>query len=445
MSEKKQQVNGDILADQVKEKMDEVRTETEQREKFFDTMFTFVLDGSQYYNSEEKERVAQNYSLLAFNASEDYVEEYMARLFPRNQKTGAIEVGVKVFEEKDDLRQKYEESILDCYDENFLIEILLEQGQNFLVGGAGCFFYPPDSFGGATIMSLDPKKVFLGWSGRRLKWFGYENETDDEIIFVTAKQTVVLDGDYKFKSVEENKHGFIPFSWIPSFPKAHTKEGRSKINSLFDLDREINFRMSDFSKRAEDNTEPHRTVYSNDADEDKIKRGKGKTTVLSQGDKMENLELKEGQELLNYINKVDEKINKKTGVVDTAGTIKSAVSGLSLSFQYSSMLDKIGFMRVFWDRAFREMNRAILTYAHGPEFSKKSSEIKNYRTMPVYQPAIIHDSKQRVEEYKMMLEMGVISRRDVIDELRGVENSEDKLKEIEDEQKKDSQSQAESD
>ena len=49
------------------------------------------------------------------------------------------------------------------------------------------------------------------------------------------------------------------------------------------------------------------------------------------------------------------------------GETKSNISGKSLSFQYSDMMDLIGFMRLTWDEAFRDMNTAILIYKYENE------------------------------------------------------------------------------
>ena len=57
------------------------------------------------------------------------------------------------------------------------------------------------------------------------------------------------------------------------------------------------------------------------------------------------------------------------------------------------MMDLIGFMRVFWDKAFREMNDAILTYKFKPG---------DYDTDPIYNPALAFDSKVKTEEYSLL-------------------------------------------
>jgi len=110
--------------------------------------------------------------------------------------------------------------------------------------------------------------------------------------------------------------------------------------------------------------------------------------------------------------------------------MKSKLSGVSFAFQYSDMLDHIGFMRIFWDQSFRDLNRAILTYSFGAEENNK------YDTDPIYNQPFQFDENSRVDQYDKMLEMGVISRRDTIEELRGSENADEKLAEIDNESEK---------
>lgn len=431
------------MAQDLKTHIDEfikaVKPVTEKRAQIFKSLMAFVLDGNQWDKSEIADRGGD--PALTFNFSEDFVERFLARLFPRNSKTGVMEVGAKVYESDEGLKNKYNAAIMDCYSASAIASILLEQGINNLVGGSGCFYYPQDPITKkANIISLDPASVYLGWTGNQLTQLAF-----DEYLGVSAadagnlsaagnlgkKRTTywdlenfcVIENDAITKTGKNNNH-FIPFSWIPFFPKPRTHEGRSKILSLYDLDREFNSAASDYSKRNGHNTDPERVIFSDSVgskDADKFARGKKQTHFLGKDDDMKNMELQQGQEILDYLKMLDDKMKQKTGIVGSAGAVKSAVSGMSLAYQYSDMMDLIGFMRIFWDEAFRQMNKAILTYQFGA---------KEYRTDPLYQPFIMYDSKQRVDEYAVMLDKKIISRRDAIDELRGVENPDEKIAEI---------------
>ena len=196
---------------------------------------------------------------------------------------------------------------------------------------------------------------------------------------------------------------------------------------LSGLDKEYNERSSDFSKRIKENTDPHiliKTALSNVA---KVIRGRNKQTRLGPEDDMKYLELKDGKEILDWLDKLEARINKKTGIVHSSGETKTGMSGKSLGYQYSDMMDLIGFMRLSWDKGFRQMNNAILNY-------KFKTGV--YHTDPVYQPFLMQDNSDRIQDYATMIDKNLISHKDAIDELRGVENAEEKLDEILEEMKK---------
>lgn len=391
----------------------------------------FVLKNKQWTAQERKEKLGD--PTLTFNFSEDYVEKFMSRLFPRSTRTGVMDVGVKIFDTEDEKkRSKYEDDILDSYRNNSLPTILLEQGTNYMTGGVGCLYYPQDpETGKVLIQSINPATVSVEFNGKDLIAFSFVQTLSNLVERVTywdKKEMVVVDNRVVQK-VFPNKNDFIPFSWIPNYPVPHDKQYiRSKIDSLFSLDKEYNETASNYSKRVIDNTEPPMNVYSDKlAKEKPVQRGSGKTNYAGVDDKIEFMELKEGREVHDYMNMVLGRMKAKTGVLDSNGSVKSALSGVSFAFQYSDMLDHIGFMRIFWDQAFRDLARAILTYANGKG---------EYNTDPVYNQPFQFDEKARVENYEKMIDMGVISRRDVIEELRGSENPDQKLKEIEEEKKK---------
>ena len=401
-----------------------------RRSKDFSTLKHFVLDSEQWLNSELRLKDDEDDVALVFNFSQEYIERYMARLFPRNPHTGVLEVGVKVTGDNAEQNNKYEKEILDIYKEYDLANMLLEQGVDYLCCGDACFFYPLDPITKrAKIISINPADCFLGWSNNRLVQFAYKEYQGDgkyKTIYYDLNNIIIHDElTDKYKRTE-NKFDFIPFSWIPNFPKPHTHEGIPKTTLLMEFDRLYNRNSSSFDKRIEENTEPHILIKSDMANISKIERGRKKKTRLGANDDMQYLELKEGQEIIDWLNLIEKRITNKTGIVHSAGEVKGAVSGKSLSFQYSDMMDLIGFMRLNWDKAFRELNNAILSYKY---------KISIYKTDPVYQPFLIQDNSDRIDEYATMIENNLISHKDAIDELRGVENAEEKLNEILEEKK----------
>jgi len=405
--------------------------QTKARKTTFDSLMSFTLDGKQWTSAEERERESDGLPSLVINESANFLDRYLSRLFPRNQRTGVLEVGAKIF--GDDNDGKMLKKIMDTYRRNYLPAILIEQGINFLVGGASCLYYPQNpTTGKAEIISLNPCNCFLSWQGNKLMRFAHQEKFTDgskEIIYADLKCFVsIFDdgrGDVKIE-ITENKFDFIPVSWIPSFPKPHQHEGRSKILALQHFDRENNERFSDFSKRVADNTLPHTNIFSDTAKQGSYKRGRKKVSYFGKDDDVRQEESKESPEVLEHLKLWDSRLRRKSGIVDVGAAIKSVVSGISLSFQFSEMMDLIGFMRIFWDKAFREINNAILNYEIGAG---------DYDTDPVYNPVLAFDSRQKVEEYDIMLRNKLISRKDAIAELRAVENPEEVIAEIIEEDK----------
>lgn len=422
-------INSNTLSDKAKDAKSRVenfmkfaKKNTDTRHAHFQTLMSFALESKQWTHGELVKKDDENDSALVFNFSQEYSDRYMARLFPRNAHTGVLEVGVKVTELDQKIKQAYEDEILKVYAESSLPGILLEQGIDYLVGGAGCLFYPQNRITKkADIISLDPTKVYLGWKNGVLVQFAFKEYLGDnkfKTIYYDLANIIVVDETTDKVISEKNPFNFIPFSWVPNNPLPHQHEGISKIRILSDLDRAYNRNASNFDKRIEENTDPHLLIKSDMADAKNIERGRNKKTRLGKDDDMKYLELQEGEEVINWLNLIEKRIKTKTGIINSSGDFASGVSGKSLSFQFADMMDLIGFMRLRWDKAFREMNSAILTYAKGE---------KPYVTHPVYQPFMAQDSSERVKEFATMIENDIISREDAIDELRGVENAGQKI------------------
>jgi len=406
-----------------------VKPVTAKRIITFNNLMSFALDGEQWTNEELKNLDGE--MDLTFNFSENYIDRYMARLFPRNPHTGVLEIGVKSYETDIEKKGKFEKIILDFYKEQDLVTVLLEQGINYLCGGGAIFYYPQDPITKKTkLISLDPKDCYFGWKGRELVQFAYQEYVGDNkynIYYWDLNEFLSLDGRTEKIARQINKFNFIPVSWIPNNPKPHSHEGRSKLLSLYNLDRAYNSSATDFSQRIKDNTFPPLATFSDTVSLKDIDRGAKKKTKLAQGDKMEYLELQAGGEIIKYLDLIEKQLKAKAGMIDSSGSLKTHVSGLSLSYQYSDMMDLIGFMRIFWDVGFRKINKVILSHEFGEE---------DYLTDPIYHPFLNIDSKQRVEEYAIMLDKKLISHQDAIDELRGVESPCEKLDEIIEEARK---------
>ncbi len=433
-----------IVSDFIKE----TNSIRQERQDTFVKFEKFVIDGEQWYEDEKPEG---DKPVLTFNQSEDHYFTYLAKLFPRNSETGTLAIGVKVEGEK---KEEAEKEILETYKDNKLGSIVLEQAQNFFIGGTGCFYYPQDEISGkAKIISLDPTTVYLGWNGGQLSQFAFEDEisladtnntkqnwlisaitklitgeTEATRKFKKTKritywdntcQIIAVGDDYK---ITKNENGFIPFSWIPNMPKAHRHEGIPETKKLYTLDKEFNQRASDFALRVKSNTKAVLAAFT-DKDMSKIDEEEISGILpFGKDDRAEFLKLEENKELLDYLNLLSDRIGEKMAVNEAVkGAVKSNVSSLAMVYYFSPLMDRIGLKRIFWDEAFRELNKAILFYKF------KSMEFK---TEPIYEPVLLSDQSTKIDNVIKMIDSKLISHEDAIDQLRGSENAKVKVAEI---------------
>lgn len=403
-------------------------------------------DGKQWKKDEEPEGTRPK---LTFNQTADYINVYLSKIIPRNPLTGNTEVGVRVVEKDLTKKEKYEQEILTTYDREFLPLLLLEQIQNFLVGGAGCLYYPFDPVSRQTrIISLDPKYCFLGWADNQLVQFAFQDEVTLADVpksntgmvaaikqyitrvlragsnYQSVTRTTYWNNSYQiivvgdFVEIRKNDKGFIPFSWIPNQPKSHRHEGRSDVKPLMHIDREYNFRASDFGARVKENTRPNLATFS-ELDVDKLSRDDKGILALGKDDDAKYLTVPEERTALVYLDTLEKRMRFKMGINDAVlGEMRSNVSSAAMTYYFSPLLDRIALKRVFWDRAFREMNSAILAHKFGPG---------EYSAAPIYHSPLTIDAGSNIDNVVKLLSNRLISYTDAIDQLRGAENSETKL------------------
>lgn len=399
----------------------------EKRRKNFDYYMNFVLDSDQWSYSDLLDFDSDKDVPLVFNFSEEYYEKYLAKLFPRNSQTGVLDVSAKVYENDIVKRKKYLEEIDSVYHENRLPLILQEQGTNFLIGGDACLYYPQDPVTKrANIFSLDPRKCYLGFDGSKLVQFAYRSydpvAKKHLTIYWDLYKHILIDKNGTVHT-EKNNYNFIPFSWIPNNPKPHSHEGRTKIEILSELDAEYNRLSSSFSKRIHDNTEPPLVLKSDRASIKDIERGRSKKSQIGHGDSLDYLELKEGGEIMDWLSTILSRMRSKTGIVDSSGSLSDTkrVSSKTLAYQMSDMLDFIGFMRIRWDEAFRELNNAILNYRYGYD---------NYSTDPKYNPFTNQTNSERIDDTVKLVENDFMTKEEAIKDLRDLDNAEEVVKNV---------------
>lgn len=420
----------------------------ETRASQFSKYQHFILDGEQWDGIDDPKLGDPKVTL---NESETYIDTYLSKLFPRNLETGALEVGVRV---RGIDKEKNETLLLEVYQNQKLPAVLLEQAQNFLIGGDACIYYPQNpSTLQADIISLDPTACFFTFNGSNLEQFAFEDEVSvSDIPSNSSSFSWMIDAVKKFLGAEsspfkkvkrltywsnqyqiiridkdvrvfENKHGFIPASWIPNRPKAHTFEGRSEAKSLYTLEQHNNKMESDISKRVHDNTRSP-LLLATDRDASKLEKSMLTSGILpvEKGGSGDFLKMPEAPELLGFVDHISAKMDKKMAINEAVnGAVKSNVSSLSMLYYFSPLLDRIALKRVYWDQFFRDLNRAILLYA---------GTTKNLLAEPVYQPAMMQDHETKIKNALLLLNNRLMTYREAIDILRPSENADEKFAEI---------------
>lgn len=407
------------------------------------------VDGDQWMKEENPPQGAPK---LTFNQTSDFLTVYLSKLIPRNPLTGNMEMGVRVKSSVGSDKEKQEREILDTYDREYFPSVLLEQSQNFFVGGAACLYYPLDvKKQRSRILSLDPRTCYVAFDGDRLSQFAFSDSVTLSDVpssntgmvgaireffaslrknvdaFAEVPRMTYWDSERQIVVVGNNvaviphNYGFVPASWIPNNPKSHRHEGRSDVRALMHIDREYNFRASDVGNRVKHNTRPNLAIFS-ELDVDKVERDDKGILPLGKDDDAKFLTVPEEITALRYLEMLERRMRFKMGINDAVlGEMRSNVSAAAMTYYFSPLLDRIALKRVYWDRAFRELNNAILTYKFGR---------KEYRTEPVYHSPLTIDTASHTDNVVKLLQNKLISYVDAIDQLRGSENALTKFGEI---------------
>lgn len=409
------------------------------RQNVFKRLFGY-FEGDQFLSS-EKEKILPD-AFLVTNYIEDYVGKYKSFLFPKNPRTQIFEVNVKSLSLDKNVASKYERQIMSTYRANNFFKKLRDQSLNFLIGGSSAFaFYPSKNKINFNIFSVDPTRTILSFFRDELQAVCFEedfvDEKDVKVVFRTfldSRFVIEYENDAE-KRKWEHGLGIVPFAWVPDSPLPKKFEGRSLVQSLYFHDKQISETLTHFGRRVADNTDLELAIFSDKSITTKekkggvwVKRGRGETHHLGEKDDARFLEKPETNIPLEFIKFVEGRILAKTSIVSSAGMTKDNVSGYALSVQYNDMMDSVVDKRIPWDSAFRLLNRAILTWKFGVG--------GDYETDPVYHSPLPLDISQKITDTVILLDKGLISRFDAINELRAVDNPEQILKEIEEERKK---------
>lgn len=425
---------------------------TEGRINRFNTNESFVIDEDQWTDEDkENEKIRSDQDTLTINQAGEFVMEfYLAKLFPRDPKTGMVSVGVRVKRQQRDVSAKIENIILNNYRENRFVQILLEQARNFFVGGNGAIYFPFDEGIRTTrIFSIDPRTVYVRFNGFELEEFMFveglltrsedgmwgkikqsflNNDiyTDKKITYWNKERFFELT-DGKVTKEGKNETGKIPFAWLENMPRPHQHEGTPEIrDSLVTMQKQYNKILTAFGRRVLKNTKG-KVAMMTDRSLEAIETESGEKTLyqMNPGDDIKSFEYKENKEVLDYASILDTHLKRSKGMNSaTDGDIKTHVSGIAMQFAFAPLLDKIGLRRIPFDFAIQEINHAIL---------ENETEYKDVLVEPVYNPVVIQDYTELVSNVVKMrdLETPLISLNMALDVLHGTDVSGEEMKKIE--------------
>lgn len=384
----------------------------------------------------------------------DTIRQYISKLFP-----GRADIGIKIYPDKTETQKdssEQENHVLNTYDDNKMPLKLHEQAKWFFVGGDACFFVPHDSnqslIGGADakIFSLNPITVSIGFVGgqkvygmhessitaqqaRKLDFVNLnssifdDEELSDIYYFDLYNYVRVINYDITSSKILPNPYssGYeIPYFWLPNNSNPGTINGNSELRHLRILDKEYNFRISDYAERLR--SAVLGPLFVSGAGNNKsISLDKDCINFLAAGGKAERLGLPgDSKDFLEYFKLLDDILARKTTISsDTAATKINAVSsGVALQYRFLSLQELIDEKRLTWDDGLKEINKQILYYKFGSDHK--------FRNKPIYPSMLPTDNAQVATTNVLLVQSGLKSRKAAIDELNPYESAEDVIAEI---------------
>lgn len=409
----------------------------------------------------QKEIPAGDRPKISLFLSADTIRQYRAKLFP-----GRAEVGIKVYDDTTiqdsqdttvtENTAKYEQHILETYEDNQMPIILHDQAEWFFVGGEACIFAPHDTTGNpgkdanTQIYSINPTKCTIGIHGNRkvfgmheqtitaqearlLPWCKLDADIDDSDVlsdiyyFDQSNYCRIINEDKLCSKVLPNpytKPYCVPYFWIPNNAKPGSLEGNSELRHLRILDKELNFRISDYAERIRSGV--FGPVFVSGAGNNKnINLDKDYVNYLADGGKAERLGLAgDGAEYLNYFNFLLDIYQKKTTITDDVVGTKNAnavSSGIALQYKFLSLQELVDEKRLVWDNGLKQLNKQILYYKFGPG---------KYRNKPIYANVLPTDETVAVRNAVLAVESGLTARETAIDTLNPNESAREIIKKI---------------
>lgn len=225
-----------------------------------------------------------------------------------------------------------------------------------------------------------------------------------------AGQTV-RDGD--------NPYGWIPYVLLPNDPRPHGLWGRSDLEDLYDVCREINGRVSTLCRILDLSGAPV-AVLENVDDSNGITVRPGATWELPEGARAYLLDLLGGGGVGLHVQALDLLFRALHDLAETPrtafGDSGRDLSGAALEVEVQPLLQKVARKRRGWDAFYRERNARLLDVLE--RFG--GAPLAGWRRMEAVWPSVLpSDLDGQVRNAALLVERGISSRRSAVAALGG--------------------------
>jgi hypothetical protein len=218
---------------------------------------------------------------------------------------------------------------------------------------------------------------------------------------------------------EANPYGWIPYVLLPNDPRPHDLWGRSDLDDLTDLCREINRRISTLSRILDLSGAPVAVLENVDGSEG-IAVAPGATWELPEGARAYLLDLLGGGGVGLHIQALEQMLRALHDLSETPrtafGDSGRDLSGAALEVEIQPLLQKVARKRQTWDGFYRERNARLLDLLE--RFG--GEPLAGWRQMEAVWPSVLpSDLDGAVRNAALLVERGIHSRRTAVAALGG--------------------------
>lgn len=228
-----------------------------------------------------------------------------------------------------------------------------------------------------------------------------------------------------------NPYGFIPFVHVPNVQPPNQLWGRSDLDGLIEINRELNERMSDQADVIRYHADPP-VVFRGVTEHTDLAVGPGTVWDIPVDADVKLLEW-QGQAVAvqEHIERVLRTLFEVSETPRSAfGDSGRLLSGVALEMELRPIIQKTLRRRAFWTRALRQRNALVLRLAE--QFGvggAQPGDFSPYRTKVVWPPMVPSDDTALVRQNIALVDAGLRSHRGALDAL-GEENPEAEIERI---------------